>query len=84
MCFTCVAGEDFEDVDATFQFSPSQTEVVVSITISNDVFPEEAEEFEVILTASPGVFIDAPASAVVTILNDDPDLPGTQIAKAMA
>ena len=53
--------------------------MVIPITISDDVFPEEAEQFEVILTASPGVFIDAPASAVVTILNDDPDLPGTHI-----
>ena len=52
--------------------------MVIPITISNDVFPEEAEQFEVILTASPGVFIDAPASAVVTILNDDP-VPGKHI-----
>ena len=58
--------------------------MVIPITISNDVFPEEAEQFEVIISASPGVFIDAPASAVVTILNDDPDLPGTQIAKELA
>jgi hypothetical protein len=72
-----VATEDFEGVDSDFQFLPHQMEVVVSITILNDVFPEEVEQFEVILTSSPGVFIDSPAHVAVTILNDDPDLPGT-------
>ena len=50
--------------------------MVLSVPLVDDVFPEGLEEFEVILSASPGVFIDSPASAIVRILNDDPDLPG--------
>lgn len=71
-----LALEDFQAVDAAFEFLAGQTEVVVSIPVIDDVFPEETEQFEVILTASPGVFVDSPASAIVSILNDDPDLPG--------
>ncbi len=63
-------------MDSQYEFLPNQTFLLVPITIVDDVFPEEAEQFEVILTASPGVFIDSPASTTVTILNDDPDLPG--------
>ena len=69
--------EDFEDVDQLFGFSADQREIVVSIPLVDDVFPEETEQFEVILEASPGVFIDSPARALVTIFNDDPELPGT-------
>ena len=65
-------------VDRLVEFSANQVEVVVTIPLVDDVFPEEQEEFEVILEASPGVFIDSPASATVSILNDDPDLPGNK------
>lgn len=73
---TISASEDFEVVDVLVEFSANEVDVVVSIPLVDDVFPEELEEFEVILSASPGVFIDSPASVIVRILNDDPDLPG--------
>lgn len=64
-------------MDVLVEFSANQVDVIVSVPLVDDVFPEELEEFEVILSASPGVFIDSPASAIVRILNDDPDvLPG--------
>ena len=63
-------------MDQLFEFSPDQEEIVVPIPLVDDVFPEETEQFEVILEASPGVFVDSPARALVTIRNDDPDLPG--------
>ena len=63
-------------MDVLVEFSANQVDVVVSVPLVDDVFPEGLEEFEVILLASPGVFIDSPASAIVRILNDDPDLPG--------
>ena len=81
-CFgspTFTVAEDFEVVNVLVEFSANQVEVVVTIPLVDDVFPEEQEVFEVILEASPGVFIDSPASANVTILNDDPDLPGNKL-----
>ena len=69
--------EDFEEVDRPIEFSANQESILVPITLTDDVFPEELELFEVLLAASPGVFIDSQARAVVTILNDDPELPGT-------
>ena len=69
-------GEDYEALDTEIQFSPDQTDILVSINIVDDVFPEDTEQLMVILTASPDVYIDSPASAIVTIFNDDPELPG--------
>jgi len=40
------------------------------------MFPEKLEKIEVLLHKSAGVFIDSPSRAVVSILNDDPALPG--------
>ena len=72
----CVVGDDFEEVNGTFEIVADQTDVVVTVPLVDDVFPEEVEQFEVVLLASPGVFISSPASAIITILNDDPNLPG--------
>ncbi len=54
---------------------PEATQLVIPISIVDDVFPEISEHFEVLLHTSPGVFIDSPSRVVVTTLNDDPDLP---------
>ena len=59
-----------------FEFLPDESNLIITIPLINDVFPEETEEFEVFLSSSPGVFIDFPAFARVVILNDDPDLRG--------
>ena len=58
------------------EFGPNEDLVTVMIDIVDDVFPENIEEFEVFLSTSPGVYIVSPAYANVTILNDDPPLPG--------
>lgn len=68
--------EDFENVDRLIEFSANQESISVPIALTDDVFPEAMEHFEVVLASSPGVFIDSPARALVTILNDDPELPG--------
>lgn len=58
-------------------FSPDQESLFVSISLSeDDVFPEENKTFEVFLSPASGVFINPIAYATVTILNDDPELPG--------
>ena len=46
------------------------------ITFVDDVFPEGPEQLELFLSAAPGALIVSPAHASVTILNDDPPLPG--------
>ena len=50
------------------------------ITFVDDVFPEGPEQIEVFLSAAPGALIVSPAYASVTILNDDPPLPGIIIS----
>lgn len=72
-------GEDFIAIDKVFSLSPGQTELMVPIALVDDVIPECVEEFAVLLYTSPGVFVDTPARIIVTILNDDPGLPGTYI-----
>jgi hypothetical protein len=48
----------------------------VFISFVDDVFPEGPEQIEVFLSAAPGALVVSPAYASVTILNDDPPLPG--------
>ena len=55
----------------------SEPSTVVSMEFIDDVFPEGDEQFEVFLSAAPGALIVSPAYATVTILNEDPPLPGT-------
>ena len=55
----------------------SEPSTVVSIEFIDDVFPERDEQFEVFLSAAPGALVVSPAYATVTILNEDPPLPGT-------
>ena len=53
-----------------------ETFLNVFITFIDDVFPEGPEQFKVLLSAAPGALIVSPAHASITILNDDPPLPG--------
>ena len=59
-----------------YEFLPEESNLIITIPLVNDIFPEETEEFQVFLSASPGIFIDSPAYARVIILDDDPDLQG--------
>ena len=68
--------EDFINESKLLEFAPNQRSLTVTVRLVDDVFPEGIEEFEVFLSASPGIFIDSPAFARIVILNDDPDLPG--------
>ena len=75
---TATAGEDFKEFKQTVTFEPTQTVVTVTVPLApDDVFPEPDRTFELFLSAAEGVFIFPFAAATVTILNDDPDLPGT-------
>ena len=62
-------------------FSPGETEVMVSVPLIDDVFPEqEFEHFEVALSSSPGVLIGSPSFVNFTIMDDDPPVPGRTAA----
>ena len=74
-----VVSEDFEGISQLFEFLPNENNLIITVSLVNDVFPEETEEFEMFLSSSPGVFIDTPAYARVIILNDDQDLEGRDI-----
>ena len=63
-----------------FEFLPNESNLIITVSLVNDVFPEETEEFEMFLSSSPGVFIDSPAYARVVILDDDQDLEGRDIS----
>ena len=58
-------------------FLSGVTEVMVSVPLLDDAFPErEFENFEITLSASPGVLIGSPSFVNFTIVDDDPPLPG--------
>lgn len=73
-CSSRSAGVDYVDINVTVDFLLGETtrEVCVSIA-EDDIFPEPNKTFEVYLAAFPW---SVPLSTLVTILNDDPDLPG--------
>ena len=76
LVFPFSAGEDFIHIETMAQFQSGQTEVGVAVPLLDDVFPESPESFQVFLSSSPGVYIQPPAVANVTILDRDLDLPG--------
>ena len=65
----CVVGDDFKEVDGTFEFVADQRDVVVTVPLVDNMIPDEVKQFEVVLLASPGIYINSPASAIITILN---------------
>ncbi len=70
------AGVDFVHTEENVTFPRGVDQVQITIPLINDVFPEATESFQVFLSASPGVYIQAPAVATVVINDRDPDLPG--------
>jgi hypothetical protein len=64
-----------DDLSASVIFAPTETNVDVQIPITDDIYREPAETFEVFVvfaqSGSPGV----PATATVTVLDDDPQGP---------
>ena len=59
-------------------FAPGQTVATVTVVLApDDVFPEPDKTFDLFLGPAEDVYISPYAAASVTIINDDPDLPGT-------
>ena len=77
--YSLAVGEDIDLSDgASLEvfFDAGQLARNISLPFIDDIFPEEDETFEILLTTSPGVFLSPYTRTVVTITNDDPDLPG--------
>ena len=61
----------------TVEFLPGETTQEFRLLLGeDDIFPAPNKTFEVYLASSPGVYLSPFTYTVVTILNDDPDLPG--------
>jgi hypothetical protein len=65
------AGSDYTAVNQAVTIHAGDTSKVVPIAIANDSDPEDDETFTVKLSSPSGVVIGAPATATVTILDDD-------------
>ena len=64
-----------DDLSASVEFEPADTSVDIQIPITNDGFREPNETFQVYLVLAYNATSAAPATAAVTILDDDPQGP---------
>ena len=73
---TATAGQDYLTASGTLTFGAAETTKTIAVTILNDALDEPAETFTVTLSnPGGGATLGSPASAVVTIT--DEDVPGT-------
>ncbi|HEX8310451.1 MAG TPA: Calx-beta domain-containing protein, partial [Chthoniobacteraceae bacterium] len=69
---TATAGEDFAPTTGTVTFSAGEISKAISVQISHDLLIEDSESFVVALgTPTGGATLGDPASALVTIEDDD-------------
>ena len=69
---TCAAGVDFVNTGGTVNFAAGETTKTFTVTICNDTAVEPSETFTVTLAgATGGATIGTPATATVTITDDD-------------
>ena len=72
-----LAGEDYIAFNTNIVFEPEERLKTIQVQLApDDVFPEGSKSFDIFLTASPGVYLSPTTVVNVTILNDDPALPG--------
>jgi hypothetical protein len=63
--------DDFLPVTGTLSFAPGQSTRTFSVTVIDDPLEENAETFEVRLSAPVNALLGSPAVATVTIVDDD-------------
>ena len=68
---TATGGADYTTPTATFTFPASVTSHTISVAIADDNTSEPHEQFTLMLTSGTGYTVGTPASASVTIINDD-------------
>ena len=75
--YIAVEGVDFVEVNEQVVFSAGETRECLQVQINEDPFVESDEPFPLTATGAslpPGVTVD-PGTTMVTILNDDGELP---------
>ena len=74
---THAAIEDFTEMREEVVLSPGQSLVTVAVLLGqDDIFPGDNKVFEVYLGPAHDAFVSPTAFANVTIIDNDPDLPG--------
>ncbi len=68
---TALAGSDYFSFSNTVTFAAGQITATASIALVNDLVGEAAERFHLSLSTPTGGLLGTPASATVTILDDD-------------
>ena len=72
---TALAGQDYTSSNGTLTFSPGQTSATLSVAILEDGLDENDETMNLALSNPANASLGAPASAVLTVLdNDNPPL----------
>jgi len=66
-----VAGLDFTPVEGLLLFAPGETNQTFTVPIINESLDELSETIDLVLFNSTNAFLGAPASATLTILDDD-------------
>ncbi len=69
---TAAAGEDYTTTGGTLTFAPGETTKSIAVPILNSGVYEADETFAVTLSNPSGATLGTPASATVTIVDDDP------------
>ncbi|TAN48407.1 MAG: hypothetical protein EPN21_15000, partial [Methylococcaceae bacterium] len=65
------AGSDYKTSSGTLTFAPGETQAIISVPISDDALVESDEAFGVRLSNPLNAVLGTPATATVTIQNDD-------------
>ena len=68
---TALAGSDYTPVSDTLTFAPGQTSRTFSVPILSDILFEPGETINLTLSGPNGAALGSPASATLTILDDD-------------
>lgn len=78
---SAVAGEDFEPVTRTVTFPDGKSEIVVAVRVLDDSRHEPSESFGIELSAPREASLDAAASTVEVVIDDDDPEPPTGRAR---
>jgi hypothetical protein len=68
---TAQPGADYAPLSGTLTFAPGQTQLPVTLTLTDDDAPEPAEALTVTLSSPTHATLGAPSSAPVTIVDAD-------------
>jgi uncharacterized delta-60 repeat protein len=71
---SAVGGQDYVPQNSSLTFNPGETNKTFSITILNDALVEPDETVNLSLSLPVGAVLGVPATAVLTIVNDDTDV----------